>query len=66
MDWEVANLEQDFVPGIEAPPHSETSYHIVVSDGEILCIDGPQPWRPLNSDEWKWCGLDALSISDLR
>lgn len=69
MDWEVADLERDFVPGVVAPTQTETSYHIVVSDGEILGIDSPEPWRPLNTDEWKWCGLEAQSthyLGDLR
>lgn len=62
MDWEHADLARDFLPGLDGPAErSEKSYHIVVSDGEILTIDGQQPWRPLDQDEWRWCGLEPLS-----
>ena len=61
MDWEVSNLGQDFDPGVIPPESHEKSYHIVISDGEILCVDGQHPWRPLTMDEWRWCGLDPLS-----
>ncbi|MBT4162318.1 MAG: NAD(+) diphosphatase [Gammaproteobacteria bacterium] len=61
MDWEYANIVEDFQSGVAAPDSHDNSYHIVISDGEILCIDGQYPWRPLNQDEWRWCGLEPLS-----
>ena len=61
MDWEFANIPTDFFPGTSAPDASEVSHHIVISDGEILCIDGQHPWRPLTQDEWRWSGLESLS-----
>lgn len=62
MDWQYANISEDFEPGTSAEaPAAENSYHIVISDGEILCVDGQHPWRPLTQDEWRWCGLDGLS-----
>ena len=61
MDWEYATISEDFVAGINQSGQSEQSYHIVVSDGEILCVDGQHPWRPLTQDEWRWCGLEATS-----
>jgi NAD+ diphosphatase len=61
MDWEYADIGRDFEPGILAPSQGDTSYHIVLSDGEILCVDGQHPWRPLTQDEWRWCGLEAVS-----
>ncbi len=61
MDWQYINIQTDFYPGTAAPASFEISHHIVISDGEILCIDGQHPWRPLTQDEWRWLGLDALS-----
>ena len=61
MDWEHANISDDFNPGLTEPEASDQSYHIVISDGEVLCIDGQYPWRPLTRDEFQWCGLDAVS-----
>ena len=61
MDWEHANISDNFNPGLTEPEASDQSYHIVISDGEVLCIDGQHPWRPLTRDEFQWCGLDALS-----
>ena len=61
MDWQYANIPDDFTPGILTDQEPEVSYHIVVSDGEILCVDGQHPWRPLTRDEWRWCGLEPLS-----
>lgn len=61
MDWELADIGRDFTAGIEAPAKSDHSYHIVISDGEVLGVDGQQPWRPLTADEWQWCGLDPIA-----
>lgn len=61
MDWEHADVSAHFIPGLSAPESPETSHHIVISDGEILCVDGQHPWRPLTQDEFRWCGLDAIS-----
>ena len=61
MDWEYANIAEHFIPGITFSPVDDQSYHIVVSDGEILCIDSRHAWRPLTQDEWRWCGLDSVS-----
>jgi NAD+ diphosphatase len=60
MDWEYLNIAQDFIPGISAPPGSDTSFHIVISDDEILTIDGVHPWRPLTREELRWSGLDPV------
>lgn len=61
MEWEQINISEDFVPGTTLKGPDEQSYHIVVSDGEILCIEQQHPWRPLNQDEWRWCGLEPLA-----
>jgi NAD+ diphosphatase len=61
MDWEHANIHEDFNPGLTEPEAPGQSYHIVISDGEVLCVDGQHPWRPLTGDEFRWCGLDAIS-----
>ncbi len=61
MDWEYANIGEDFIPGTSSPGETDKAHHIVVSDGEVLCISNQHPWRPLNQDEWRWCGLEPLS-----
>ena len=61
MDWENINISEDFIPGITFSEQTDQSYHIVISDGEVLCVDGLHRWRPLNQDEWRWCGLEGLS-----
>ena len=61
MDWQYLDVGKDFTPGLQARGESEHSFHIVVSDGEILCVKDAHPWRPLTGDEWRWCGLDAMA-----
>ena len=61
MDWQYLNVADDFVPGVKPPEDSDASYHIIISDGEILSIDGANPWRPLNQDEFRWLGLDPVA-----
>ena len=61
MDWKHLKIAEEFVPSTILSKANDKSYHIVVSDGEILCIDGQHPWRPLNQEEWRWCGLDSVS-----
>lgn len=61
MDWELADISQDFNAGLSQPQSPETSYHIVISDGEVLGVDGQSPWRALTQDEWRWCGLSSIS-----
>lgn len=60
MDWEHIDFVQEFNPGNEAPETWENSFHIVISDGEILSKDDA-PWRPLNQDEWRWLGIEGMS-----
>ncbi|MGV0035455.1 MAG: NAD(+) diphosphatase [Candidatus Azotimanducaceae bacterium WSBS_2022_MAG_OTU7] len=61
MDWEHANISKDFNPSLTEPEAPEQSYHIVMSDGEVLGVDGQHPWRPLTGDEFRWCGLNAVT-----
>lgn len=61
MEWDLLNIENDFMAELKFPKAFETSYYIVISDGEILSIDGAHPWRPLNQDEWKWLGVESVS-----
>ncbi len=61
MEWSVVNLSQDFVSGHQPPAGFEHSYHIVISDKEILSIDNGEPWRPLDQDEWRWLGLTKVA-----
>ena len=60
MDWNQVNLDQMSEPGIIAPDSFEGSFNIVISDDEILTIDGVYPWRPLDDSEWRWLGLDPI------
>ncbi|MDK1022749.1 MAG: NAD(+) diphosphatase [Gammaproteobacteria bacterium] len=59
MDWEFLDIANEFNSGISPSIQSDASYHIIISDDEILSINGVHPWRPLNQDEWRWSGLDA-------
>ena len=43
MDWEHLNLLTDFVADTRAPTDTYQSFHIVVSDDEILSVDGVHP-----------------------
>lgn len=61
MDWELLDIANDFIPGLRHRGDSEISYHIVVSDDEILTIDGVHPWRPINQDEWRWLELEPVN-----
>lgn len=60
MNWDLLNVARDFVPGLRPLGVSEESFHIVISDGEVLTIDGVARWRPLDSDEFRWLGLDCI------
>jgi NAD+ diphosphatase len=61
MDWEYINLNEDFLSGADGPTDVDVSFHIVISDEEILSIDGAHPWRPLTRDEYRWLGVDEIS-----
>ena len=61
MDWEYLNLLEDFAPDHRVPENTENSWHIVISDDEVLVIDGVHPWRPLNQDEWRWLGIERVA-----
>ncbi len=61
MDWQLVDLGRDFHAGIKPPESIDESFHIVISDDEVLTIDGVHPWRPLNQDEWRWLGLDQVA-----
>jgi len=61
MDWQLVDVGRDFTAGIKPPESFNESFHIVISDDEVLTIDGAHPWRPLNQDEWRWLGLDQVA-----
>ncbi|MFT7383296.1 MAG: NADH pyrophosphatase NudC (nudix superfamily), partial [Urechidicola sp.] len=61
MEWTQFDLQQAFESGIQPSVDTPDSFHIVISDDEILSIDDDADWRPLNQDEWRWLGLDPLS-----
>jgi NAD+ diphosphatase len=61
MEWSDFNLRQDFISGHQPPADAERSFHIVISDDELLSIDNGEPWRPLDQDEWRWLGLTAVA-----
>ncbi len=57
MNWQ--DITTHFTPGLAAPAEFDQSFHIVISDGEVLGRNDALPWRPLDQDEWRWCGLEA-------
>lgn len=61
MDWEFITLAEDFISCTQSPENFERSFHIVISDDEILGIDGANPWRPLTQDEYRWLGIDEIA-----
>ena len=61
MDWQLVDLGRDFTAGVKPPESFNESFHIVISDEEVLSINGAHPWRPLNQDEWRWLGLDQVA-----
>ncbi len=61
MEWHSFDLHHDFVSGDHAPSDFNESFHIVVSDGEILGHVSGGIWRPLDQDEWRW--LDVKRVS---
>ncbi len=60
MDWHSLDLAVEFSPGIVPRESSQESFHIVISDDEILTIDQEPVFRPLDQDEWRWLGLEEL------
>jgi NAD+ diphosphatase len=60
MDWQLINLNTDFSAGVTPPQSFSESFHLVISDDEVLTIDGVYPWRPLDQDEWRWLGLNEV------
>ncbi len=60
MDWQFFNIAEAFEPGTRAPEKFENSFHIVISDDEILAPD-TGPWRPMTSDEYRWIGIDEVA-----
>ena len=61
MEWEHIKLVEDFVSSADNQTDSDKSFHIVISDGEVLSIDDASPWRPLIGDEFQW--LDITKIA---
>lgn len=59
MEWDLIDLRRDFFPGLQTPGEIDRSYHIVVSDGEILAPESG-PFRPLDQDEFRWLGVDIV------
>ncbi|MFT7687549.1 MAG: NAD+ diphosphatase [Candidatus Azotimanducaceae bacterium] len=63
MDWHNLNIADEFVSGTAGIEERELSFHIVLSDGEILSPNNSQsPWRPLTQDEYRWLGCEELSV----
>lgn len=60
MDWPEHLLDDQFIAGIEPPSEITTSFHIVISDDEILAVNEAMPWRPLDQDEWRWLDIEKV------
>ncbi|MBL4680365.1 MAG: NAD(+) diphosphatase [Pseudomonadales bacterium] len=52
IDWETLNIAQEFVSATASTDKFDKSFHILISDGEILTPDSA-PWRPLTEDEYQ-------------
>ena len=61
MDWQFVNITEDFISGTAITADYEQSFHIVISDGEILSSESNAQWSPLNQDEYQWLGISELS-----
>ena len=61
MDWQDINLNDDFISGSVGTTRTEESFHIVISDGEILSIDDGQPWAPLSQAQYQYLGTKEIS-----
>lgn len=61
MDWHSFDLQRDLVSGDHAPSEFDESFHIVVSDGEIIGHTPEGTWRPLDQDEWRWLDVERVS-----
>ena len=61
MDWDIFDIGRDFLPGVKPEGAVDASYHIVVSDGEILTIETEARWRPLTQDEIRWLDMEILN-----
>ena len=61
MKWELVDLDANFISGVVPPKGAKDSFHIVISDDEVLTIDDVHPWRPLNQDEWRWLGVESIA-----
>ncbi|MFT6750286.1 MAG: NAD+ diphosphatase [Candidatus Azotimanducaceae bacterium] len=73
MDWQNINIADDFISATAPAPGTASStesaediahsFHIVISDGEILSPNNSQsPWRPLTQNEYRWLGCEELSV----
>ncbi|MCB1646167.1 MAG: NAD(+) diphosphatase [Pseudomonadales bacterium] len=60
MDWTYIDLNQDYQPGHQPPANFDLSYHIIISDGEILAPEAG-PFRPMTNDEIRWIFPEILS-----
>lgn len=52
IDWQDIDLTQDFVSGTFITTTTDQSFHILISDGEILTPE-LAPWRPLSGNEYQ-------------
>ena len=62
MDWQaLGHLATTFESTHIAPADAADAFYIVVSGGDLLIKDDDGDITPISADDWRWCGLEAIS-----
>ena len=62
MDWHaLGHLATTFESTHIAPKNAADAFYIVVSGDDLLIKDDDGDITPISADDWRWCGLDAIS-----
>ena len=56
-----ATSRQPFESTHIAPKNAADAFYIVVSGDDLLIKDDDGDITPISADDWRWCGLDAIS-----
>ena len=62
MDWQaLGHLATTFESTHIAPADAADAFYIVVSGDDLLIKDDDGDITPVSADDWRWCGLEAIS-----
>ena len=62
MDWQaLGHLATTFESTHIAPADAADAFYIVVSGDDLLIKDDDGDITPISTDDWRWCGLEAIS-----